>query len=39
MNSIPLTNLIAELHQLLNALLVGMVLLPILETDRVEHEV
>ena len=39
MNSIPLTNLIAEFHQLLNALLVGVVLLSILKADRVENEV
>ena len=39
MNSVVLTNLIAEFHQLLNALLVGMVLLPVLEADRVQHQV
>ena len=38
MNSIPLTNLIAELHQLLDALLVGMVLLSVLEADRIDYQ-
>ena len=37
MNSVPLTDLIADLHQLLNALLVGMILLSVIETDRVHH--
>ena len=39
MNSVPLTDLVAELHQLFNTLLVGMVLLPVLEADRVHHQV
>lgn len=39
MDSVPPTNLIAELHQLLNAFLVGMVLLPVFEADRVHHQV
>ena len=39
MNSVLLTNLIAEFHQLFNAFLVGMILLPVLEADRVEHKV
>ena len=38
MNSVPLTNLIAEFHQLLDTLLVGMILLSVLEADRVEHK-
>ena len=38
MNSVVLTNLIAEFHQLLNALLVGMVLLPVLEADRIDDQ-
>ena len=37
MDSVPLTDLIADLHQLLNALLVGMILLSVIETDRVHH--
>ena len=39
MNSIPLTDLIAELHQLFNTLLVGMVILSVLKADRVHHQV
>lgn len=39
MNSVPLTDLIADLHQLLNALLVGMILLSVIETDRVQNQV
>ena len=39
MNSVPPTDLIAEFHQLLNALLVGMILLSVLEADRVQHQV
>ena len=39
MNSVLLTNLIAEFHQLFNAFLVGMILLSVLETDRVHHQV
>ena len=39
MNSVPLTNFIAELHQLLDCLLVGMVFLSAIEADGVENEV
>ena len=39
MNSVPLTDLIAELHQLFNAFLVGMILLSVLEADRVKYQV
>ena len=39
MNSISLTNLIAELHQFLDCFFVGMVLLAVIEADRVEHKV
>ena len=38
MDSIPLTNFIAEFHQLLDALFVGMVLLSVLEADRVQYQ-
>lgn len=38
MNSVPPTDLIAELHQLLNAFLVGMVLLSVLEAYRVQYQ-
>ena len=38
MTSIPLTDLIVEFHQLLDALLVGMILLSVLEADRVQHQ-
>ena len=39
MNSVTLTNLVAELHQLFNTILVGMILLSVLEADRVHHQV
>lgn len=39
MDSVPLTNFVAELHQFLDCFLVGMVLLPVLEADGVEDEV
>ena len=39
MNSVPLTDLIAEIHQLLDAFLVGMILLSVLKADRVQHQV
>jgi hypothetical protein len=39
MNSVLLTNLIAEFHQLFNAFLVGMILLSVLEAYRVQHQV
>ena len=39
MDSMLLTNLIAELHQFLDALFVGMVLLPVIEADRVKYQV
>ena len=39
MNSIPLTNLIAELHQLFDALLVGVILPAVLKADRVQYKV
>ena len=38
MDTVVLTNLIAELHQLLDAFLVGVILLPVLEADRVHHQ-
>lgn len=39
MNSVPLANFIAELHQLHDGFLVGMILLPVLKADRVQHQV
>ncbi len=39
MDTVVLTDLIAELHQLFDTLLVGMILLPILEAYRVQHQV
>ena len=39
MDSVLLTNFVAELHQLFNTLIVGMVLLSVLEADRVHHQV
>ena len=39
MKSVPPTNLIAELHQFLDALLVGMIFLSVLKADRIEHQV
>ena len=38
MNSVPPTDLIVELHQLLDAFLVGMILLSILEAHRVQYQ-
>ena len=38
MNSVALTNLIAELHQLFNTLLVGVILLSVLEADRIDYQ-
>ena len=38
MNSVPPTDHIAEFHQLFDTLLVGMILLPILEADRIDYQ-
>ena len=38
MDTVVLTDLIAELHQLFDTLLVGMILLPILEADRIDYK-
>ena len=38
MDTVVLTDLIAEFHQLLDAFLVGMILLPILEADRIDYQ-
>ena len=38
MNSVLPTDLIAELHQLLDTLLVGVILLPVLEADRIDYQ-